>query len=97
MSRPILVGYEPQTLDRAPVRFAVAIAHFTGTRLIVACVVHGVEALERLGAGSVDEALADPVGPALDNLLGELGAQGVAIETRELRALEEAAGAAAAR
>jgi nucleotide-binding universal stress UspA family protein len=90
MSKPILVGYEPQTLDRAPVRFAVAAARFTGTRLIVACVVHGVEALERLGAGSVDEALADRVGPALDDLLGDLGAEGVTVETRELRALSAA-------
>jgi hypothetical protein len=52
MSKPILVGYEPKTRDRAPVRFAVAAARFTGAPLIVACVCGR-------GLGRFEERLAD--------------------------------------
>ncbi|MEA2290481.1 MAG: hypothetical protein QOD55_2478, partial [Solirubrobacteraceae bacterium] len=45
MPKPILVGYEPNTLDQAPVRFGAEAARFTGAPLIVACVVHDAGAL----------------------------------------------------
>jgi nucleotide-binding universal stress UspA family protein len=90
VSKPILVGYEPKARDRAPVRFAVAVARFTGARLIIACVAHGAAALERLGPAHIDEALADRVGPALDDVVIDLGAEDVVVETRELRALSAA-------
>ena len=38
MSKPIIVGYDPQTSDRAPVNFAVAAARFTGAPLVIASV-----------------------------------------------------------
>ena len=38
MSKPIIVGYDPATSDRAPVNFAVAAARFTGAPLMVASV-----------------------------------------------------------
>ena len=38
MSKPIIVGYDPATADRAPVNFGVAAARFTGAPLIIASV-----------------------------------------------------------
>ena len=36
MSKPIIVGYDPMTSDRAPINFGVAAARFTGAPLIIA-------------------------------------------------------------
>jgi nucleotide-binding universal stress UspA family protein len=41
MARPILVGYDPRTTDRAPVRLGVVLARLTEARLIVAAVRKG--------------------------------------------------------
>jgi nucleotide-binding universal stress UspA family protein len=41
MARPILVGYDPRTSDRAPVRLGVMLARLTGAPLIVASVQAG--------------------------------------------------------
>ena len=49
MSKPILVGYDPATADRAPVNFGVAAARFTGAPLIVASAAAAVS--DRHGAG----------------------------------------------
>src|SRR3954453_8011027 len=37
MAKPILVGYDPRSADRAPVQFGIAAARFTGAPLIIAC------------------------------------------------------------
>jgi nucleotide-binding universal stress UspA family protein len=97
MTKPILVGYEPTTLDQAPVRFGVAAARFTGAPLIIATVTYGSDALQRLGAGQVDEDLAADCGQALDDIKAALESEGIAVECRDLkgvsapRALHEAA------
>jgi nucleotide-binding universal stress UspA family protein len=97
MSKPILVGYDPDTLDIAPVRFGAAAARFTGARLIVAAV-HaggsdgGLEASEQ-----VDLLLTDDAGQALADVERELAGEGIAVECQALqntsapRALHEAA------
>jgi nucleotide-binding universal stress UspA family protein len=41
MARPILVGFDPRTTDRAPVRLGVLLAKLTETQLIVAAVQKG--------------------------------------------------------
>jgi nucleotide-binding universal stress UspA family protein len=97
MSKPILVGYEPTTLDQAPVRFGVAAARFTRAPLIIASVSHGSDALDRLGGGKADENLADDAREALGDIKAALEAEGVRVECRDLkgvsapRALHEAA------
>jgi nucleotide-binding universal stress UspA family protein len=93
MSRPILVGYDPVSCDRAPVDFGAAVARVTGTRLIVACV------SRRERAGAEDEPLsADEAAAALDAICEDLEAETVAADCIELhsmsaaRALHEEAG-----
>jgi nucleotide-binding universal stress UspA family protein len=78
MSKPILVGYDPKTRDRAPVRFGVAAARLTGAPLVIACVGHTGE-----------EHAADAAGP-LDEVRAELGADGIPADCRELRGLSAA-------
>jgi nucleotide-binding universal stress UspA family protein len=97
MSKPIIVGYDPKTLDQAPVRFAVAAARFTGAPLTIACVSASVALLERLGSGHVHDELAADATPALGAIKAELEATGIPVECRDLkgasaaRALHEAA------
>jgi nucleotide-binding universal stress UspA family protein len=97
MSKPILVGYEPNTLDHAPVRFGVAAVRMTGARLIIATVSHGADALQRLGSGNIDEELAADGRAALDDIKATLEAEGIEVECLDLkglsapRALHEAA------
>jgi nucleotide-binding universal stress UspA family protein len=95
MSNPILVGYDPQTRDRAPVEFGVAAARFTQAPLVIASV-HDA-AHDPLTAAHSGEELLEDIGETLEELRGELHARGVAVECRELastsapRALHEAA------
>jgi nucleotide-binding universal stress UspA family protein len=97
MTRPILVGYDPASGDRAPVELGIAAAQFTGAPLIVAAVHASAAALGRSGEGVVEEQLADGPGESLDHLGKELRRQGVGVECRALpgtsaaRALHEAA------
>jgi nucleotide-binding universal stress UspA family protein len=90
MSKPIIVGYDPQTSDRAPVEFAVAAARFTGAPLVVISVCAG-------DAARTDEDLAADASQALGAVADELEADGIAIDYREVehtsaaRALHEAA------
>jgi nucleotide-binding universal stress UspA family protein len=84
----ILVGYDPRSGDRSPVRFGVAAARFTGAPLVVASVcahrhtIGHAEDLEQDATGALEELTADP---------------GTTLEVRELngtsapRALHEAA------
>ncbi len=80
MSHAILVGYDPRTRDRAPVRFGVAAARFTGAPLIVACICGS-------GLGLLDEALAAGADEALEELEAELLEEGVSAQFRELQGL----------
>jgi nucleotide-binding universal stress UspA family protein len=88
MSKPILVGYDPRTEDRAPVAFGVAAARFTGAPLTIACA---------CASGRSDEDLAADAKDVLDRIREDLAGEGVSIEVRELpstsaaRALHEAA------
>lgn len=93
MSRPILVGYDPQTLDPAPVNFGVAASRFTGAPLIVTSVC----ASSPLPAGYTYEELVPHATEALERLKGELDVEGIQVEYREVhstsapRGLHEAA------
>jgi nucleotide-binding universal stress UspA family protein len=95
MTKPIFVGYDPQTRDRAPVEFGVAAARFTAAPLVIASV-HDAGG-DRLTAGQMGEELLEDVTETLEEVRGELHAQGVAAECRDLastsaaRALHEAA------
>src|SRR4051812_13487461 len=102
MRKAILVGYDPRTLDRTPVRFAVRFARLTGARLIVAAVEAGsLPPGPAGGAGpvvpSVDEDLVADCTEAVETLGRDLGATGIDAECRRLRgtsaprALHEAA------
>jgi nucleotide-binding universal stress UspA family protein len=94
MSKPIIVGYDPATADRAPVNFGVAAARFTGAPLIVASV---SAAGDRPGAGQQDEDLVLDPSDALATAQRELEPEGIPVECRGLtgtsaaRALHEAA------
>ncbi|MGZ8650009.1 MAG: universal stress protein [Solirubrobacteraceae bacterium] len=93
MSKPIIVGYDPMTSDRAPISFGVAAARFTGAPLIVASV---SAAGDRPDAGQQDEDLVPDASEALERARRELEPEGIAVECRELantsaaRALHEA-------
>jgi nucleotide-binding universal stress UspA family protein len=83
----VLVGYDPQTMDRAPVRFAVAAAVFAEVPLVVASVQAGLTPAVRERD--------DAVGGALERLRAEL-ARDHGIEVRA-RIVEAATPAGAAR
>ena len=93
MSKPIMVGYDPATADRAPVNFGVAAARFTGAPLIVASV---SAAGDRPDAGQQDEDLVLDPSDALAEAQRELEPEGIPVECRALsgtsaaRALHEA-------
>ena len=65
MSKPIIVGYDPQTFDRAPVNSAVGAARFTGAPLVIASVCVGSAVRDGSAAGRLDDLAADASG-ALD-------------------------------
>jgi nucleotide-binding universal stress UspA family protein len=80
MSKPILVGYDPITADRAPVNFAVAAARFTGAPLSLL----SVSARQGAPAGELDYDLCGDASGALGHIEQELTAEGIAVECREL-------------
>ena len=64
MPKPILVGFDPRTADRAPVDFGLAAARVNGAPVVVGCVCAG-----RIGgrrAGQVEEDLVEEAAPALE-------------------------------
>ena len=95
MPKPILVGFDPRTADRAPVDFGLAAARFTGAPLVVVGVCAGK--IRRRPAGQVEEDLAEEAVAALEQLQRELETDEAAVTYRELqgtsaaRALHEAA------
>jgi nucleotide-binding universal stress UspA family protein len=90
--KPIVVGFDPRTTDRAPVEFGVAAARFTGAPLIVACA-----SASGAAHGATEADLADGAGGELEELERALEHDGVDVSFRELqstsaaRALHEAA------
>jgi nucleotide-binding universal stress UspA family protein len=84
MSKPIVVGYDPATSDRAPVNFGVAAARFTGAPLIIASASADTAATDRPGAGQHDEELVVDASDALDEARRELEPEGTAVICREL-------------
>jgi nucleotide-binding universal stress UspA family protein len=81
MSKPIIVGYDPATSDRAPVNFGVAAARFTGAPLIVASV---GAALDGQDAGQQHEDLVPDATQARDEAERELEPEGISVECRAL-------------
>lgn len=76
MSAPILVGYSPQTADRGPINFGVAVSRFTGAPLVVAAVFPGGSDIDVLSGGEFG---GDPHGDrsGLEQLRSELESQRV--------------------
>jgi nucleotide-binding universal stress UspA family protein len=91
MSKPIIVAYDPNTADRAPVNFGVAAARFTGAPLIIA----SVSARATAHDGPDEDLVADASG-VLAEVRRELDGEEISVECRELentsaaRALHEA-------
>jgi nucleotide-binding universal stress UspA family protein len=77
VSAPILVGYSPQTADRGPVNFGVAVSRFTGAPLTVVGVYPGGSNLDRLSGGEFDPDTDGERGGGLEQLKSELEAEGV--------------------
>jgi nucleotide-binding universal stress UspA family protein len=84
MSKPIIVGYDPNTSDRAPVNFGVAAARFTGAPLLIASVCAGATAHLRADAARLEEDLVIAASDALEQVTRELETEGIAAESREL-------------
>jgi nucleotide-binding universal stress UspA family protein len=91
MSAPIVVGYDPQGADDAPVLFGLAAARFTGAPLIIAAVHGGAASLNSLGDGELRDELTADVRAALDQL-GER-VRGEAPVQSEVRLVEAASAA----
>jgi nucleotide-binding universal stress UspA family protein len=77
MPKPILVGFDPNTADRAPVRFGVAAAQFTGARLIIGSVHADSVVVGQMGHGRMDDEISSEAGGPLDHLRIELNSAGV--------------------
>ena len=90
MSKPIVVGYDPATSDRAPVNFGVAAARFTDAPLIIASASAVGAAGDRPGAGQHDEDLVVDASDALEAARRELESEGIAVVCRELAATSAA-------
>src|SRR4051794_174999 len=84
MPKPILVGYDPKSADRAPVRFGAAAARFTGAPLIVGCAFANSVMVGQMGHGHMDEELVGDAGQAVRHIEAELRADGVRAECRPL-------------
>jgi nucleotide-binding universal stress UspA family protein len=82
MPSPILVGYDPRTAERAPVRFAALAARFTGAPLIVGSVFADSPTVDNTSHGQIDEELAADATPALSRVARELRADGVRADCR---------------
>lgn len=96
VSTPIVAGYDPRTLDHAPVLFGLAMARLTGAPLIVASV-QGGESRTAPRVAERDPDLVDDCSAELDGLEEEVRLSGVRVECRKLtsssaaRALHEVA------
>jgi nucleotide-binding universal stress UspA family protein len=86
VSAPVLAAYDPAGRDRAPVRFAAAVAAFTGAPLQVACAYADDGVVSRLAGGQMGEELQGEPGEALDEVVRELAGDGIGAETLALGA-----------
>ncbi len=106
MARPILVGFDPRTTDRAPVRLGVLLARLTEARLIVAAVQkgHGPNAIAMSHEQALPFAVVQPdqdlladCAPQIDEVRQELEPYGIPVDcemllgTSAASALHEAA------
>jgi nucleotide-binding universal stress UspA family protein len=92
MARPVLVGYDPDTRDHAPVHFGVTMSRLTGAPLIVDAVQAGVRPVALGAEQTVAFAIAQPdedlladCHPAVRQLQEELDPEGIEVECRALR------------
>jgi len=93
MSAPIVVGFDPNGADDAPVRFGLAAARFTGAPLIVAAVYGGGLLTNRLADGEFREELSAEAHAAFNRLRTRLeGEAGVRAELRLVEAVTAARG-----
>jgi nucleotide-binding universal stress UspA family protein len=90
MAKPILVGYDAASSDRAPVLFGVAAARFTSAPLIVATVGAAQPDPDGADAGQLEEDLLADASAALARVGTELEPEGFAIEFRQLRSTSAA-------
>jgi nucleotide-binding universal stress UspA family protein len=72
MSKPILVGYDPESADRAPVQFGIAAARFTGAPLIIASAFADSVVIGQMGHGHMHEELGTDADRALSHIRVEL-------------------------
>jgi nucleotide-binding universal stress UspA family protein len=84
MTMTILVGYDPETADRAPVDFGAAAARFTGAPLVVGSVFADSVVVGRIGHGRMEEDLASDASEALDHLQREMVTRGIHAEFQAL-------------
>src|SRR3954454_16566410 len=75
-SAPVLAAFDPVTCDSAPVRFAAAVAGYTGAPLLVGSVLGGEARVDRLAAGQLAEEPAELRTEALDRAVRDLRAEG---------------------
>jgi nucleotide-binding universal stress UspA family protein len=85
MSKPILVGYDPRALDRAPVEFGVAASRLTGAPLVIGSVERG-----SLLPSETDDDLVQDCSEAVADLEAELRSAGIPVECRTLRSTSAA-------
>jgi nucleotide-binding universal stress UspA family protein len=85
MPKPILVGYDARTSDRAPVLFGVAAARFTGAPLIIATV-----AAEPSADGQLEDDLLADASSALARVGTELEPEGLEVDCRHLQSTSAA-------
>ena len=89
---PVLAAFDPVTRDVAPVRFATAVAGYTGAPLLVGSVFGGDARVERLVAGQLGEEPAEERSDALEELVRELREAGADAEAVELGGTSAARG-----
>ena len=77
MPKPILVGFDPNNADRAPVRFAIAAARFTGAPLIIGSVHADSVVVGQMGHGRMDDDISLDAATPLEHLRIELTSAGV--------------------
>jgi nucleotide-binding universal stress UspA family protein len=72
MPKPILVGYDPRSADRAPIQFGIAASRFTGAPLIIGSAYSDSAVIGQMGHGHMHEDLGGEAGDALSHIRTEL-------------------------